>query len=277
MKTILVPTDFSEVANNAALFAFKLAKKSNARVILLHTYNLPFTSGQMMNFDPTVLYENIDLNEFELFKENNQILYKLAEERNIQINEMYHKLVLGELITTIKECIKVDNVDFVVMGTSGGDDWFSKILGTNTDSVITSLQVPTLIIPKDFQDDELETIGFTTRFRDKDKPALIKTIDFAKKLGLSVKGLYSQEEESESETTLIASWKEEFESSNVDFVVTPSNNDVLNAIQFFITHYSIDILVMVSYKRDFFTELFTQRFTQKVSHNIAIPLLVLHE
>lgn len=275
MKTILVPTDFSEVANNAALFAFKLAKRNNARVILLHTYNLPFTSAQMMSFDPSVLYENIDLNEFELFKENNQMLYKLAEERNVQITEMYHKLVLGELVSTVKECVKEDNVDFVVMGTSGGDDWFSKVLGSNTDSIIAALQVPTLIIPKDFQDDELETIGFTTRFRVKDKPALRKTIDFAKDLGLEMKCFYAQEEESERETILIEAWKEEFE-SNVEFIVSPSN-DVLDTIQFFINHYSIDILVMVTYKRDFFTELFTRRFTQKVSHNIAVPLLVLHE
>lgn len=276
MKTILVPTDFSDVANNATLFAFKLAKKSNARVILLHTYNLPFTSGQMMNFDPSVLYENIDLNEFELFRMNNQELHKLAEEKNIQITKVYHKLVMGELISSIKECIKVDNVDFVVMGTSGGDDWFSKILGTNADSIIAAVEVPTLIIPKNFQDEELQTIGFTTRFRVKDKAALRKTIEFSEELGLEMKCLYAQTDESERETILIEAWKEEFNSSNIDFVVSPSNN-VLDTIQFFIAHYSIDILVMVTYKRDFFTELFTQRFTQKVSHNIAIPLLVLHE
>ena len=34
MKTILVPTDFSDAANNAAEYAIKLAKEIKAQVVL---------------------------------------------------------------------------------------------------------------------------------------------------------------------------------------------------------------------------------------------------
>ena len=38
--TILVPTDFSDNARNAAVYAAQLAKKLDARLVLLHAYML---------------------------------------------------------------------------------------------------------------------------------------------------------------------------------------------------------------------------------------------
>ena len=41
MNTIIVPTDFSPAADNAAEYAAKLAQRLNASVLLLHVYQLP--------------------------------------------------------------------------------------------------------------------------------------------------------------------------------------------------------------------------------------------
>ena len=41
MKTILVPTDFSPSAENAALYAADMALAINATVLLLHVYQTP--------------------------------------------------------------------------------------------------------------------------------------------------------------------------------------------------------------------------------------------
>lgn len=275
MKTILVPTNFSEAANNATLFAFKLAKKNKARVILLHAYNLPFIDSQSMSLNPSVLYETVDLNEFEFFRGNTEKLRRLAESKNVEIGQIYHKLVLGELTVSINDCIAEEKVDFLVVGTDGGSDWFSKLFGSNADSIIVTTHVPTLIIPRDYEEEEMLSIGFTTRFREKDKEALHQTIEFAKKLGLKVICMYAQTDESTREKELLKVWEEEFESDHVDFIIYPSD-DVLETIEYFIVHQEIDILTMVTYEKDFFTELFTRRFTQKVSHKISIPLLVMH-
>ncbi|MTI38920.1 universal stress protein, partial [Fulvivirga lutimaris] len=48
IKRILVPTDFSECAENAIRYAARLAKDINATdVILLNAYRLPVTYGEM--------------------------------------------------------------------------------------------------------------------------------------------------------------------------------------------------------------------------------------
>ena len=45
MKTIIIPTDFSDCANNASEYAAKLAKSIDAKVLLLHVYHVPLTSA----------------------------------------------------------------------------------------------------------------------------------------------------------------------------------------------------------------------------------------
>lgn len=276
MKTILVPTDFSEIANKATLFALEIAQKNKAKVILFHTYNLPILDGQAANLNVSVLYDSLELSEFEHFKKNNEKLRQLAQEKKLDHVELFHKLTMGELVSSINECVEEENVDFVVIGTTGGDDWFSILFGSNTDSLIQSAKVPTLIIPDSFDETRMINLGFTTRFREKDKEALKKTIDFAKKIKANVKCLYVQTEESYVEKALIEKWQSDFDSKHVEFFVYPSN-DVFDAIDDFIVQHEIDMLAMVTYKRSFFADLFTRRLTQKVTHKVDIPVLVFHD
>jgi hypothetical protein len=52
--------------------------------------------------------------------------------------------------------------------------------GTHTGNVLTDVDVPILCIPIDAKYKKTETIGFTTRFRPKDKKALKKVVKLAK-------------------------------------------------------------------------------------------------
>ena len=53
MKNILVPTDFSENAENALYYAIDLAKRENAKIILLNAYQINY-KNQILGrcFDP---------------------------------------------------------------------------------------------------------------------------------------------------------------------------------------------------------------------------------
>lgn len=276
MKTILVPTDFSDIANNATLFAMQIAKKNNARVLLFHTYNLPIVNGQTLDFSANVLYDTLELSEFEHFKSNNEKLRRLALERNLDRVQLQHKLTMGELVSSVNQCVEEENVDLVVMGTTGGEDWFATLFGSNTDSLIQSGKVPTLVLPENFDATQLNSIGFTTRFREKDKEALRKTIAFANKINANVKCLHVVTDDTDVDKEVMANWESEFQEKHVQFYVYPSN-DVFEAIDDFIVQHEIDMLAMVTYKRGFFADLFTRRFAQKVTHEVDIPVLVFHD
>jgi hypothetical protein len=55
----------------------------------------------------------------------------------------------GDLMYNIKEIIKKDKIDYIVMGTSGATGWKEAFLGTNTGEAIVNLSVPVLSVPKD--------------------------------------------------------------------------------------------------------------------------------
>ena len=76
------------------------------------------------------------------------------------------------------------------MGTSGASGWESFFVGSNTGAVLSRVDVPVLSIPADAKYTKIETIGFTTRFREKDKQALREVLKIAKKVGAKVKCLY---------------------------------------------------------------------------------------
>lgn len=274
MKTILVPTDFSEIADTVVMLAMQIATKYDAKIVLLHTYNYPLVDPNTINLAANYLSTNLDLEELEDFKQNIKQLHKKAFALGLENIDLTHRLVLGELNTTVKECIALENIDLLVMGTNGDDDWFSKMLGSNTDSVMLNVDIPVLIFHGNVNIKNLENIGFATRFREKDKKFLNETIQFAQKLNLDVKCFHVLDNEEEVLSDTKTEWEKEF-GKDVSFHLHP-NSDVLDAIDFMVDHHQIDILGMVTYKRDFLTELFTTRLTQKVAHKIKIPLLVFH-
>ncbi len=182
----------------------------------------------------------------------------------------------GNLIYNIKRAIKEEKIDFVVMGTSGASGWEAFFLGTNTGSVISAIDVPVLSVPLEAKFKKVETIGFTTRYRAKDKKALKDVIRIAKKMGAKVKSLYVKTNNSDVAEATIKLWEKEFEGEPVTFSVI-LGDDVQDVILDFILFKDIDILAMMTYKRNFFVELFKPSLTQKFSNRLDIPVLAMHE
>lgn len=150
-----------------------------------------------------------------------------------------------------------------------------ELLGTNTGEAIVNLSIPVLSVPKNAKFTKIETIGFTTRYREKDKVALKEVIKIAKSANAKVKCLYVQTKTTDNTETTINDWNEEFKNEPITFFILPSN-DVNETIMDFIVHQEIDILAMLTYKRSFFESLFNSSFTEKMSFNSDVPILALH-
>lgn len=277
MKKILVPLDFSETSDNAFVYALEMAKLMKAELVLLHTFDLPIVDSQAMPLNYATIYETIELTNFDHFKEKMTELRAIAEARNLDHIVLNHILVDGDLIYNIKKVVQQENIDFVVMGTNGADTWLDAFMGTNTGSVIASVSVPVLSVPVEAKYEKMETIAFTTRFRQKDIEALVKVLLFAKKIHAKVKCLYVKTAASDVTQETINRWKSHFEDeTNLEFFIVP-NEEVNETIEDFITGQNIDLLAMLTYKRNFFVELFSTRNTQKLSYHLKTPILAFHE
>ena len=54
MKTILVPIDFSEIADKALNYAIEIAKLTNAKIILFHAYHSPIMISEAAFIMPSL-------------------------------------------------------------------------------------------------------------------------------------------------------------------------------------------------------------------------------
>lgn len=276
MKKILFPTDFSEAANNAFVHALEFAKIVNGELILLHTFELPIYDNQFFPENYNVLFESIQLTQFDRFKNEIPKLRAIAGERNLNHIKMSHRLMDGTLLYNIKKAIEEENINFIVMGTSGASGWEAFFLGTNTGNVLTAVHVPVLSVPSGAKFKKIENIGFTTRYRPKDKKALHNVLKIAKKTNAVVKCLYVKTTDSDVSATTIKEWEDEFIGEPILFSLIPSD-DVQHTILDFVLFKDIDVLAMITYKRNFFVELFKPSLTQKFSNRLGIPVLAMHE
>lgn len=272
MKRILFPTDFSETATNAFVHALEFAKVVKGELILLHTFELPILDSQLFPQNYMEIYESLELSQFDMFKEELPKLHTIALEHNLDHIKMTHRLMDGELVYNIEKAVKEDKIDYVIMGTEGASSWSAFFIGTNAGSVLVDLEVPVYCIPVKAKFKKIETIGFTTRFREKDKNALKNVLKIAKKANARVHCLYVKKADSDVSKETVKEWEKEFQ--EVVFWVMLSD-DVPASIADFILNKDIDILTMLTYKRGFFEGLFKPSFTKNLVQTLSIPILAM--
>lgn len=276
MKKILFPTDFSDAATNAFVHALEFAKVVNAELILLHTFEIPVYDSQFFPENYASIYSSIELAKFEMFKDEIPKLRTIAAGRNLEDIVIKHRLMDGDLIYNLKNAVEEDSIDFVIMGTNSVSDWTKFFTGSNTESVISGVEVPVLCIPIDAKYKKVKTIGFTTRYREKDKKELKKVLKIAKKTDAKVKSLYVKTSNSDVTEETRKEFEKEFAGENVEFLVLPSD-DVKETILDFVLYKDIDILTTITHKRSFFESLFDSSFSKKIAKEVPIPILVMHE
>ncbi|HLF52998.1 universal stress protein [Flavobacterium sp.] len=276
MKKILFPTDFSKTANNAFVYALEMAKFLEAELIVLHVYDLPPVSYEGYPSYVSEVYETIELNKFENFKDHVPLLRKIAEEHQLDSIKMSHVLEQGDLIQAIKKLVKSDKISLIVMGTNGASGWKETFLGSNAGSVIEKVPLISLTVPAKAKFDKIKKIAFTTRFKSKDRVALKQVIEFAKQVNAKVKCLYVKTFDSDVKESKIEKWRSDFKDEPVEFFVI-AHDDVKETIYDFLKNQDIDMLSMLTYKRGFFEGLFDPSLTKKMSYHTEIPILALHE
>lgn len=276
MKRILFPTDFSPASLNAFVYALKFAEKLQGELLVLHVYELPqLHMGGLPNTLKEV-YDTIELEKFEDFKDQVPLLREIAEKHHLSHIKMSHIMKHGDLVWAIGKVVKDEQVDYVVMGTKGASGLKETFLGSNTGSVITETDAYVIGVPDEAAFEGIRNIVFTTRFREKDIKALKKVVALAKNFDARVHCLYVKTPKSDIKDVVIQDWKFLFKDENVVFH-TFESSDVKQTIINFTNSYEVDLLAMLNYKRGFFEELFNQSLTQKLSYHVKVPLLAIHE
>lgn len=281
MKKILFPTDFSDTANNAFLYTLHLAKLYNAEVFITHIYDKKVIStlyGGQPELVATI-YVDVELDEFEYFKEESKKLRMIAEENNLSDVKLNFIFKSGSLVSTLGEIIEKEKINLVVMGTSGATNFEKKLWGSNTMNALRSLDIPILSIPKKAIFKGVKNIGFASALKDSDKPILANLLNFYDDNNLIIKVLYviKNDKNIEVEEQLIdkkiASWESEFRNEKLIFIKKISDS-VTKGIYQLIFDENIDIVVIAKRDLSFIDSLFTHSLSEDLAKKMDFPLLV---
>ena len=275
MRKILFPTDFSETANNAFLYALSLAESQDAIVYILHVYELPIINGGLSAGLIQNVYDTVKLGQFENFKDNIPQLRKIAEDNGLGHIPMKFILEEGNFLYLMRETIAEENIDFVVMGTTGNTGFEKMIFGSNTINAITSLKVPILSVPNHIEFKGIKKLGFTTVFNEKDKDALYYLCEVAMRHNAKIQCLHVTKDGKYDEK-LLNNWKEEFKDEPVNFLIKLNSEPAEEVIKF-IEEEDLDVLTVVSRNKGFFDKLFSPGFTKKIASKNKVPLFVFHQ
>jgi len=277
MKQILFPTDFSDAAHTAFIYALKFADSFGAELVVLHVYDLPIVETPPLPESTTEIFEIVEMHQYESFKEELPEMHKIAEEKGLGHIKMRNVLLYGDLVYNVNKVCTDENIDLIVMGTKGASGLKETFLGSKTASVIANAKVPVLGIPADAEYHPIKSIAFTTQYKDKDNDALRNVLTIAQKFRAEVLCLYiKNDDDPEDIEERINEWKIYYRDDKIDFF-NVAGDHIEQTIIDFIDNQRVDLLVMRTHKRGFFESLFHRSLTKKMTYHTKVPLLIYHE
>lgn len=158
MKKILVPTDFSNEAENALKVAAQLAEKHNSELILLHMLDLPLVQlnagSAPADLPEAVYFMKLAHKQFE------DLMAKPYLE-NITVTETVD---FHDINTGILEVSKQHDIDLIVMGSHGATGLKEMFIGSNAEKLVRTSDIPVLVIKNEHKKFNVEEFVFASDF-----------------------------------------------------------------------------------------------------------------
>jgi nucleotide-binding universal stress UspA family protein len=274
METLLVPVDFSEAANNAALYAANLCRLLSSKLILFHAYHYPPTS-----FEPGYIPPILDLKE-----ESQDELKKIQSELKANFPEVEVEILIemGLAADMIGTMARQKNVDLIVMGITGQNSFAREhIIGSVSTEVAQESKIPVLIVPPQAKYSKITKIAYACDFDKKltNNTTLIKVKYFCTLFNaeLQILNVVKPEEEISVEKATTDGYVEEkFKTTNHNtFFIYDKKVD--KGLLEFIQNNQVDMMITCPKTHNFFRDIFVESNTKKLAFHSPVPILTIHE
>lgn len=278
MKSILVPTDFSNNAYNALFYTTQLLRSEVCTFYILNTFNeyTPLRTKRIAN------------------REGKALIGQLSDESREGLQNTLHKIVLDNgnpkhtfhtisqnkgLLDTISKTVREKHIDLVVMGNKGVTGAKALFLGSNTTKALNEMKLcPILTIPKEMDFKEPKEIAFVTDYKRNYSADIIGSLEFIASLfKSSLRIMHINEEKrldkyQESNNLILREYLSKFDHS---FHWMPYYGSKVQAINLFLEELDIDMLTMVNYDHSFLEKLLRDPIIKRVNFSLEIPFLVI--
>lgn len=275
MKTILAPTDFSEISMNAIDYAVEIAKLSKAKLVLFNAYRLPVVTAETAVFVPSIKeleqssQENLNRVKQSLFqKHGNEISIGCASSCGFAVDE-------------INLYAKENNIGLIVVGMQGAGYLSEKLIGSTTTSLMQEAECPVLSIDKHVRFKKPEKIVLACDYREPGSQNTLSPLkDFTQLFNphvyvLNVVSSSERMPEANETAGSYASYEDALKNTVHSFHYI-KDDDVINGINDFSIQRRMDMIVVIAHRYSVLKAFFSEPVSKKMAFHTSLPLLALH-
>lgn len=273
MKTLLVPTDFSATALNAANYAADMALVLGADLLLFHVYQVPVAVTDV----PLVLLSVDDLkkNAIEkLAKLKTDLEHITSGKLNIATEAR-----LGNTNDELENVCESINPFAVIMGTMGHSAIERTLFGSTTLKAIKHLTWPVICVPQGKEYGAgIKKIGLACDLKDVEETMPFEVIiNFVKELNAEFHVLNVEQQHppaSLPEQTAILGTAVREINPQFHFI---DHKDIEDGINEFAEKNNLDLIIAVPRKHTAIEKIFKPSSTKQLVFESHIPVMCLHE
>jgi nucleotide-binding universal stress UspA family protein len=267
MKTLLVPTDFSNNANNAVKYANDFAQFTNSKILLLHAY-MPLV-GQY-SIIPGIVAEDIAIERNNSQKKLEKLRSKLLQAKNVGV------VKIGDPIEEIIKTADEKKTQLIIMGTHGSSGLKRVLFGSNTSNVISKSKVPVLAIPQRYRFKKIETIVYASDLKNTFNE-LKHIIPIAKQLDATIEILnldYSFDE-NDKKKLIIEKKIKTLSYKKIKLIAQKATLEktMIGQLKSYLVKRKPQILVMFPENRAWYDKILLSSKTEELSNQLKLPLL----
>jgi len=276
MKTILIPTDFSDNAWHAISYAMNFFKDQKCIFYFLHTYSPAFfrmdyvLGGPSFSAIPDV---GVDISLMGLEKTVEDV--KKAYDNPNHSYEVVSSF--NTLTDEIKELVDKKDIDLVVMGTQGASGAKEVFLGSNTVFAIRKAAAPIMAIPEKVKYHPVRNILFPSDYLTRYKPEDLQPIlEMARIHQARFTLLHVNEEEGLSATQKDHKAHLERHLEELEYETVELDGQLMpDAVLRYIEEHPVDLLVMMNRRHSFFERLLLRQNIDQIGFHVQIPFAVI--
>lgn len=283
MKTIIVPTDFSESSANTLEFATHYADKLKANILVFHAFHFPVAdpikpiyastgtlipASEIMEDHRKMITEKLD-----------QICKEIMDKTSGRVN-CTSMTISGLFVNQVLSTIQDKEISMIIMGARGASQEKELFIGSNTTHVVQKAHCPVLVVPYDAEFTGVSSVVYGTNFLEADINSLHKLLNIVEPFKPKIVLLHVGSTKGEDESDVLNGFREIVEENTKYKHITYQiieNEDILEGINEAARMHKADVIAMTTLKRGFLSGLFHKSLTKKMVFHTDIPLLAFHE
>ena len=273
MKTIVVPVDFSNASENAAIYATDLAVAIDAKLVLINCVTLPVTLSEVP-LPLGMLDEMTSESEQNMITLRNKLTARCNNKLSISTS-----VITGWVISELKEIVAEMEVFAVVMGTKGAGNSDVFMFGSTAIDAMKDLPCKVILIPEHVSYQVINNIGLCSDMKDVNKElpfSAIKNVIALFKGHLDV--LYVNTKGTDMPGSVLAESKTlqaQLMDIHSEFHFV-DNQSIEAAVTTFVKDSKIDMLLIIPKKHGFVGSIFHKSISKDIVQHLPLPIMVLH-